>query len=301
MLIDPNKPPFANPLTALLKGFVQDLRRQGHAPRTFHEHGRRLCDQSDLLQTQQLTAGDLSLTQIGCFLSDRRSTGAARLRTRKALGPILGYLRRLEIAPPAAKPVADDPACAILDQYRRFLTTERGLAKATVERHVDCLRPFPDRKMSVDGLELGDLTLTDITSFVMAWCSRLNGGVAKLTLTALRSFLGFLHLDGVTERSLVCAVPTVARRRLAGLSKGLEPDQVQCLLAACDTLTPVGCRDLAILTLLVRLGLRRGEVAGLRLEDIDWRAGTITVRGKGNCHERVPLTRIIHEGVVRAA
>ena len=133
--------------------------------------------------------------------------------------------------------------------------------------------------MSADGLELGTLTPGDVISFVLAWCPRLNGGVAELTVTALRSFLGFLHLDGVTERSLVHAVPTVARRRLAGLPRGLEPDQVRRLLAACDPRTHIGCRDLAILTLLVRLGLRRGEVAGLRLDDIDWRAGTISVAG----------------------
>jgi len=124
---------------------------------------------------------------------------------------------------------------------------------------------------------------------VVARCPQLNNGVAKLTVTALRSFLGFLHLDGITERSLVHGVPKVSSRRLAGLPKGLEPDQVRRLLAACDVDTAVGCRDLAILTLLLRLGLRRGEVAGLRLDDIDWRAGTISVRGKGNCHERVPL------------
>lgn len=124
---------------------------------------------------------------------------------------------------------------------------------------------------------------------MVAWCPCLNSGVAKLTVTGLRSFLGFVHLDGVTERSLVPAVPKVSRRRLAGLPKGLEPDQVRQLLAACDADTAVGCRDLAILTLLVRLGLRRGEVAGLGLDDIDWRAGTIRVRGKGDCHERLPL------------
>jgi site-specific recombinase XerD len=139
------------------------------------------------------------------------------------------------------------------------------------------------------GLDLLNLTPADVTAFVVARCPKLNTGVAKLTVTALRSFLSFLHLNGITERSLTHAVPTVLRRRLAGLPKGLEPDQVRRLLAACDVDTAVGCRDLAILTLLVRLGLRRGEVAGLRLDDIDWRAGTISVRGKGNCHERVPL------------
>lgn len=289
MLIDPSKTPGGGPLAALSKGFAEDLRRQGYAPRTISEQRRLLRDLSDWLQTRQLTAGDLSLRQVDRFLSDRRSAGAARHRTRKALNPVLGYLRGLEIAPPAERLVADDPASAILDRYRRFLTTERGLASVTALRYADCLRPFLDRRMSADGLDLGGLTPADVTSFVVAWCPRLNSGVAKLTVTALRSFLGFLHLDDVTERSLVCAVPTVARRRLAGLPKGLEPVQVRRLLAACDARTPVGCRDLAILTLMVRLGLRRGEVAGLVLDDIDWRAGTIALRGKGNCHERVPL------------
>ena len=110
-----------------------------------------------------------------------------------------------------------------------------------------------------------------------------------MTITALRSFFGFLHLDGIPERSLVPVAPTVLRRRLAGLPKGLEPDQVRRLLAACDADTVVDIRDLTILTLLVRLGLLRGEIARLGLDDIDWRAGTIRVRGKGDCHELMPL------------
>ena len=222
-------------------------------------------------------------------MSDRRSAGAVLYKTRKALGPILGFLRGLGLAPAAEPSVEDGPAGKIPDRYLRYLTIKRGLATVTARRYVDCLRPFLDRRMSADGLGLGELTPADITAFVVASCPRLNRGVAKLTVTALRSFLGFLHLDGVTERSLVSAVPKVSRRRLAALPKGLEPHQVWRLLAACDADTAVGGRNLAILTLLVRLGLRRGEVAGLRLDDIDWRACTISVRGKGNCHERVPL------------
>jgi site-specific recombinase XerD len=289
MLIDPSKTPGGGPLAALSKGFAEDLRRQGYAPRTISEHRRLLRDLSDWLQVRQLTAGDLSLRQVDLFLSDRRSASAANQKMRKALGPILGYLRTLEMAPAAETPWEGGPAGEILNRYRQFLTTERGLVPVTALRYIDHLRSFLDRRMSADGLELGSLTPADVTSFVVAWCPHLNGGVAKLTITALRSFLGFLHLDGVTERSLVCAVPTVARRRLAGLPKGLEPDEVRRLLAACDARTPVGCRDLAILTLLVRLGLRSGEVAGLGLDDIDWRAGTISVRGKGSRIERMPL------------
>ena len=136
-----------------------------------------------------------------------------------------------------------------------------------------------------------NLSPADIISFVVARCPHQNSGVAKLTITALRSFLGFLHLDGITERSLVCVVPSVARRRLAGLPKGLEPDQVKRLLASCDANSAVGCRELAILALLARLGLQRGEVAKLMLDDIDWRAGTIIVRGKRSRIERLPGRR----------
>ena len=202
MLIDPSKTPGGGPLAALSKGFAEDLRRQGYAPRTISEHRRLLRDLSDWLQVRQLTAGDLSLRQVDLFLSDCRSAGAARQKMPKALGPILGYLRKLEMAPAAETPWEGGPAGEILNRYRQFLTTERGLVPVTALQYIDRLRPFLDRRMSADGLELGSLTPADVTSFVVAWCPHLNGGVAKLTITALRSFLGFLHLDGVTERSL---------------------------------------------------------------------------------------------------
>ena len=289
MLTEPKKRRGKNPVTALSIGFEEGLRRQGYASGTIWKQRKLLNDLISWLQGRQLTLGDLSMAQVDRFMADRRAAGVRKLKTRKALGPILDHLRGLGLVPAAETPVEDDPAQIILNRYRQFLITERGLATVTAGRYIDCLRPFLDRRMAAGELDLGGLTPADVTSFVMAWCPCLNSGVAKLTVTALRSFLGFLHLDGVTERSLIPAVPTVLRRRLAGLPKGLEPDHVRRLLAACDANTAVGCRDLAILTLLVRLGLRRSEVAGLRLDDIDWRAGTISVRGKGDCHERLPL------------
>lgn len=289
MLIDQKKRRGKNPVTTLSRGLEEELRRQGYAPGTIWKHRKLLNDLSGWLQSQQLAMGDLSMAQVDRFMADRRAAGVRKLKTRKALGPILGHLRGLRLVPAAEAAVEDDPARAILNRYRQFLTTERGLVAVTALRYVDCLRPFLDRRMATGVLDLGGLTPADVTSFVVAWCPHLNSGVAKLTITALRSFLGFLHLDGITERSLVPVVPTVLRRRLAGLPKGLDPDQVRRLLAACDADTVVGVRDLTILILLVRLGLRRGEIAGLGLDDIDWRAGTIRVRGKGDCHELMPL------------
>ena len=289
MLVKAIEAPTVCSRDALLQDFEGELLQQGYAPSTVHKQKRLFADLSDWLQTQELTAGDLSFRLVDRFLRDRRSAGFARHKTHRTLRPILDYLHRLKLAPPLEAPVLEGPASVILDRYRRFLTMERSLIATTVERYIDRLRPFLDSRNSADALELGNLRPADIISFVVARCPRENSSTAKLTVTALRSFLGFLHFEGITERSLVCAVPSVARRRLVGLPKGLEPDQVQRLLASCHANTPVGCRDLAILTLLVRLGLRRGEVAKLMLDDIDWRAGTIVVRGKGNCIERIPL------------
>lgn len=274
---------------ALLQDFEVELLQQGFKPSTVVRKKKLFADLNDWLQVHELSVGDLSFQLVDRFLFDRRSAGYARHKTHETLRPILNYLYRLKLTPPLKAPVSKDPASVILDRYRIFLTAERSLAMVTAARYIDCLRPFLSQRVLNGGLDLRNLRPADVTAFVVARCPQLNAGVAKLTVTALRSFLGFLHLDGVTERSLVHAAPKVLRRRLAGLPKGLEPDQVRRLLAACDVDTAVGCRDLAILTLLVRFGLRRGEVARLRLDDIDWRAGTISVHGKGNCYERVPL------------
>jgi integrase/recombinase XerD len=122
-------------------------------------------------------------------------------------------------------------------------------------------------------------------------------GSAKLMVTALRSLLGFLHVSGMISEPLGQHVPAVARWRLAGLPKALEPEQVAALLASCNQDTAAGCRDFAMLMLLARLGLRAGEVAALTLGDIDWRAGEVTVSGKGSRAERLPLPADVGEAI----
>lgn len=130
---------------------------------------------------------------------------------------------------------------------------------------------------------------------MLATCPGLRKGTAKLVVTALRSLLGWLHLAGEIPGPLAWAVPAVASWRLAGLPKALEQGQVAAMLASCDRGTAAGRRDVAMLTLMARLGLRAGEVAGLALEDIDWRVGEITVQGKGRRSERLPLPADVGE------
>jgi integrase len=108
-------------------------------------------------------------------------------------------------------------------------------------------------------------------------------------VTALRAFLRYLWHDGATATDLTPCVPSVATWRFATLPKALRPGQVQQVLDACDRRTAQGRRDYAILLLLARLGLRAGEVVALQLEDIDWAAGCLTLRGKGGRRSPFPL------------
>jgi integrase len=68
----------------------------------------------------------------------------------------------------------------------------------------------------------------------------------------------------------------VAHWRLARLPRCLSAEEVIRLIDASDGTTPGRLRDRAILLMLARLGLRSGDVAALRLSDIDWNNGTLT-------------------------
>ena len=120
-------------------------------------------------------------------------------------------------------------------------------------------------------------------------CRQVSIRAAERLATGLRSFLGFALVEGLISAPLTGAVPSVARWSGAALPRGLTSKQVAALLASCDRRRGMGRRDYAILVLLARLGLRAAEVAALRLDDIDWRAGEIVVRGKGRSEERLPL------------
>ena len=138
-----------------------------------------------------------------------------------------------------------------------------------------------------------------MVAFCVDRLPRLSRSRAKQTTTALRSLLGFLHAEGLIAEPLAAAVPAVASWRLQGLPKGLEQNQRARLLGSCDRSTAIGRRDHAVLTVLARLGLRAGEVAALRLSDIDWRAGELRVRGKGRRTDRMPLPTDVGQEIAR--
>jgi integrase len=157
---------------------------------------------------------------------------------------------------------------------------------------------FAYRERTRGALALDGLDAVAVNAFVLHEAKRSSVGSAKCTVTRLRSLLRFLHVEGEIRHDLTGAVPRVASWRLASLVKALDADSVARLQTSCDQRTSVGRRDLAVLTLLSRLGLRAGEVTALRLGDIDWRAGEILIRGKGGRQEQLPLPFDVGDALV---
>jgi integrase/recombinase XerD len=285
---DPSRVRVTGPLVVFAGGFTAELARLGYKPNAAADQLRLMAHLSRWMDAGQFKVAELTPPVTEAFLAARRAAGYVMWLSPKALAPLLGYLRRLGAVPPPPLAPAT-PAGALLGRYQRYLVTERGLAPETARGYADAVRPFLAGRENAGGLNLAALTAAEVTTFVLATCPGKPKGSAKLTVTALRSLLGFLHVEGLIGEPLGQAVPAVASWRLAGLPKALEPGQVAALLASCDRNTAVGRRDFAMLTLLARLGLRAGEVAALGLDDIDWRAGEVTVRGKGSRAERLPL------------
>jgi site-specific recombinase XerD len=294
---DPSRVRVSGPLEGYASGFAAELARVGYTRNATACQLRLMAHLSGWLVRKEMDAAGLTAAAVEEFLAARRAAGHTTLRSSRALEPLLAHLRELGVVQPAAVVVAATPAEELLERYRRYLLGERGLATGTVRGYVDIVRPFLAGRVAADGSGLERLAASDVTAFVLVECPGRSQGSAKLLVTALRSLLGFLHVDGVLTESLTGAVPSVAGWRLAGLPRGLEPGQVRRLLASCDRRSTVGQRDFAILTLLVRLGLRRGEVARLELGDVDWRAGEIVIRGKGDRQERLPLPSDVGEAV----
>lgn len=138
-----------------------------------------------------------------------------------------------------------------------------------------------------------------MSGFLALECPRLGAASAQLLVTVVRSLLRYLHVAGWIAAPLEWAVPAVAAVRGRSLPQALEPETIVALLGTCDRRRTVGRRDFAILLLLSRLGLRASEVAGLKLDDVSWRAGELVVRGKGGRVDSLPLPVDVGEALAR--
>ena len=204
---------------------------------------------------------------------------------------MLGYLRRVQAAPAHADVVASMPLDLLLADYRRYLVGERGLSAGTVRHYLRCAKRFLTWLPGLPAESLSVLSAGQVTDYVLGWTSAANGTAADMvTLPALRSLLRFLHTTGsfLVRWRRRCR-PGVVGPPSVGMPRAAVRDDVRAVLAGCDRAGAAGRRDYAILLMMARLALRGGEVARLRLDDINWRAGELTIHGKGGRTDILPL------------
>lgn len=214
------------------------------------------------------------------------------LGTHVALRRLLVVMREDCTVPPAvSKP--PQPAQVLEQDFRQFLEKQRGLAVRTIEHYTEAARIFLAALHGRGQQDSSEWTAADVLTFVRRHAQARRPVHMQQLCTGLRAFLRYLRFCGKTQRDLTSGVPRIAHWRLATIPKALTRAQVERTLAQCDRYSVLGRRNYAVLMLLARLGLRADEVRCLTLDDIDWRKGELTIRGKGRAPEPMPLPRAV--------
>lgn len=272
-----------------IEGFRAWLLEAGYTPGTVRGILKTVGQLGRWMVSADVEPSGLNEERIEAFREALRAGGTRRIPGMRAFRPLLDYLNGLGVLiPEAAVPVT--PVEQLVGDYRAWLIGERGLADMTVLRYEKVARRFLEQRATEDGdAHVADLTGADVVAFLLRDTARVSMGAAKGRVAELRSLLGYLYLQGLMPLRLATAVPPVAGWHDTGVPTGIAAEEVQGLLESCDQQSPGGMRDRAILLLLARLGLRCAEVARLELDDIDWRAGEVVVRGKARRRDQLPL------------
>lgn len=276
---------YEGPLAIHIDVFAAQLTRQGYSVATARDKLRLIAHLSRWLDRNKLPVEDMNEACIERFRCYRRRQGRLDRQAASTCKALLVQLREAGVITPLPELREDNEQRRIEDDYKTYLAHERGLASATIVNYTGIVQDF----IAANPKLPDTLRPTDIHAFIRRCSVKLSRRRLQLVVTALRSFLRYLQQRGKISADLATAVPTVANWRRADVPKTITPEQVEKLLATCDSATTAGRRDRAILLLLARLGLRASEVVALRLDDIDWQVGTFIVRGKGSRREPMPL------------
>ena len=274
------------PLAAHLRTYAQQLHDQGYAVSSSRLQLRMLGHFNRWLQRKGLAAEQIDSSTMERYVRCRRKSGKLRRGDTAALGRLWRMLRPGEVETPSSPP----SACQIvLRQFQHYLRQERGLSEATIMRQTPVISALLAECFPTEIPDFHQISASDIAGFVQRQAERITTKSAPTVVTALRSFFRHLLHRGAIETDMAVCVPTISTWSLSGVPKYLPAEQIQRVLDSCDRNTAIGKRNYAILLLLARLGLRAGEVVSLTLDDIDWEAGLITVRGKGKRVAQMPL------------
>ena len=202
----------------------------------------------------------------------------------------------------AAAPQLPDPVPTGLEapctDYGAWLRTQRRLAPSTVKARQGKLRSFLAFRFgnAVPG-DLNAVTRASIVAWLEATDEACLAG-ARSKAGSLRSLFRFLFATGRIDRNPALCVPGVARPRSPSPTRHLPQEEVERVLAAARGDGAIARRNHAMLLTMARLGLRGQEIIAIRLDDIDWQAGGILIRGKCGQQTAMPLPVDVGEAMV---
>ena len=285
-----------------IDAFAEALTRDGYAPATVVRYLRAAAHLGVFLTRRRKTFADLDADAVRAFRRHLRrcrcpASNGGRIGHHApfAVQRFQAYLIERGLSPRPTVSDARPPIPALITEFTGWYQTHRGVAPPTLRHYARGATAMLDAL----GVDVRTWTPQGVRKFLLA---AVTGGLAESTqklITATRAFLRYLAFRGEARADLVLAVPAVAHWRLASLPHHLSADELARVLAVCDGDRPARVRDRAMVLLLSRLGLRAGDVAQLRLSDLDWEQGTIHVMGKGRYQVRLPLPQEVGEAVLQ--
>jgi site-specific recombinase XerD len=261
---------------------VRYIRAAAHLGYVLHEEGGSLAD-------IDLSIFDRHLQSCRC---PRSKGGRRNHHTPYGARRFRDYLVRLGVC--KRPPIIEKAEPQLVSGFRQWLQKHRGAAEHTIWLYCRDASHF----MTSLGDDSSRWDAKSVRTYFMERSGQCGPGSIEKLITSLRAFLRYLSTQGLCTADLDKAVPAYASWRLADLPKHLTAEQVNALIAACDGSSPARCRDRAILLLLSRLGLRAGDVARLRLGDIEWQSGALRVSGKGGYQVRLPLPQEVGDAII---
>ncbi len=195
-----------------------------------------------------------------------------------------------------------EASCQVLcSEYAQWLRERRGLAAETIfDRTAEAgrfLSWYGDRN---EASTLSAVAIADVDAYLQARAPLLRRVTRKGVAQRMRCFLRFVHATGRTKRDFALCVMAPTLYAFESIPSALSPDQVDAVMQTSrNNRSPKGLRDYAILLLLTTYGMRAGEITGLQLNDIDWRADRIFVRHtKTGSQSILPLMPAVGEALL---
>lgn len=286
-------------LSAHLRILAKQLVAEGYSPEPACKMIKVVADFGVWLTHKHVSVQQITAQHTEGFLRSRARKRRPKLSDRPALKRLLRIVeeqQRFNVCGPVLS--QSNLADTLCDEFSTYLQKVRGLSCRTVSTYRYIAHRFLTHCLAGVAASLSGLRTQDIIEFVTQQAGVLGPKRASLTICAVRSFLQFARVQDYVSCDLRASVPKVPGRSLSTVSKALPMEQVVKVLCSCNSSSPRGRRDYAIILLLARLGLRANEVASLTLDDINWHEASITICGKARCISKLPIPTDVGEALV---